>query len=94
MPKKEAPRRLLKQLAEAYAFILDVRRLAIERADGLLLKKTRGIEEKVEELRKQYPRRFKRYLTNADKKAKAIHSGQRKAVPRRKKAPQEKEKES
>ena len=55
-------RLLLKRVASAYVFILDLRKLAISRIDPVLIAKTAGIEESITEIEKLYPRLFRRYL--------------------------------
>jgi hypothetical protein len=65
----EKEKRLLKQQAEAYAFIYDVRRLAISRGDRAYILKTHGVEDTIEARRKEYPRIFQRYFQAALQRA-------------------------
>jgi hypothetical protein len=83
-------RRLVRLLAEAYAFISDLRSLAIDRVDSPYIKKTRGINEEIEVRRKEYPRTFQRYYLAAIKRAKEATSGKGESIAGREKTAEEK----
>ena len=62
-------RTLLRRIAEAYAFISDLRQAGIEDGDLRIIKGTKGIETRIEEISRLYPSLFKRYYNAAKKQA-------------------------
>lgn len=87
----EREKRLLRQQAEAYAFIQDLRDMARFIGNTLVVQRTEGIEETIERRRKEYPTLFQRYFNEAYKRGarerlKALQEkkdGQREALSRR-----------
>lgn len=67
----ENEKKLLRQQAEAYAFIHDLRRTALANGDGRYIRLTEGIEHRVVLRQQQYPTLFKRYFNEALKRADA-----------------------
>lgn len=78
-------KKLLRQQAEAYAFIHDLRKTALRTGTHWVLQRTEGIEEKIKKRKQEYPRLFQLYFGKALTRAKKtqVISGQRKAVSRR-----------
>lgn len=60
-------RALLKRLAEAYAFILDLRETAKARLDTYYVQRTEGIEKRVAITTEQYPKTFSRHFNKVRK---------------------------
>lgn len=90
----ESEKRLLRQQAEAYAFIYDVRKFAIERGDGVYIRMTAGIEDKIKLRREEYPGTFQRYFKEAlfkGMKAKQEQDGKREDAKRRQEETAQKE---
>lgn len=83
----EREKRLLRQQAEAYAFIHDVKEVAQILGTNWVLARMQGIEETIEKRRQEYPRIFQRYFNQARERAaatKATSNVQGKDIPRRK----------
>ena len=89
-------RKLLKQLAEAYAFIYDLREMSkyLGSTGTLIHNRTRGIEESIARRREEYPSLFQRYFNAASRRAQGAFNstkatgktdGKGKKVPRRQK---------
>ena len=95
-------KKLLKQQAEAYAFIYDLRKMALYTGNRFILERTVGIDETIAKRRVEYPRLFQRYFNAASKKAQATISGgaeegtdgKRKMVSRRKEKPSKEKKKA
>jgi hypothetical protein len=64
----ENEKKLLRQQAEAYAFIHDLRRTAVLNGDGRYVRLTEGIDERIKLRQQQYPTVFKRYFNEALKR--------------------------
>ena len=62
-------KKLLRQQAEAYAFIYDMRRTAVMGRDIKYVRLTEGIDSRIEKRQKEYPTLFKRYFNESLKKA-------------------------
>lgn len=106
MKLTELEKKLLRQQAEAYAFISDLRRIAIINQDVKYAHLTEGVDFFIEKRQKEYPIFFKRYFNEALKRAEferinglttiqktsAENHGNRKEAPRRKEKTQEEEK--
>lgn len=56
---------VLKRLAEAYAYIKELREAAIQRGDAFYINSTEGIEEQITRMEKESPRAFKRHYRKA-----------------------------
>ena len=65
----DSDKELLKRLAEAYAFIYDLRKTAIFSGDARYVQRTEGIEEKIIQYRQQYSPLFQRYFNAARQNA-------------------------
>lgn len=80
-------KKLLRQQAEAYAFIHDLREMAIRTGTRWVLQRTEGIEERIEERRREYPRLFQLYFGKALARAKKaqVAGTQEKATPKQQK---------
>lgn len=65
----ETEKKLLRQQAEAYAFIHDLRRTAVLIGDVRYIRLTEGIDARVAKRQQEYPTLFKRYFNDALKKA-------------------------
>ncbi len=85
MSLNEVEKKLLRQQAEAYAFIHDLRETARLAGTRWVLQRTEGIEEKIEKRRQEYPRLFQLYFGKALARAKKaqVTGVQGKAAPRR-----------
>jgi len=85
----EPEKKLLRQQAEAYAFIHNLRKTAITLADSRYIRMTEGIEATITLRQAQYPTMFKRYFNAALKKAEksvvvlSRSDGKRKEIPQR-----------
>ena len=100
-------KKLLRQQAEAYAFIHDLRQSARLMGTGWVLRRTEGIDETIAKRREEYPHAFQRFFNEALKRAQEkveevpgakiktkVTDGQGRPVPRReKRPPKKKEKE-
>lgn len=64
---KQEEKWLLKKLAQAHAFIEDVRRVAIARGDSVYIRKTSGIEPSIQSMRSKFPKTYQLFLTKARK---------------------------
>lgn len=64
-------KKLLRQQAEALAFVHDLRRTALANGDGRYIRLTEGIDSRVKMRQQQYPTLFKRYFNEALKRADA-----------------------
>jgi len=73
MTKEE--RELVRRLAESYAFIADLRQVAINRGDTVYVQKTQGINSSVQTLRERYPKVFQRYFQAATKRVQELKEG-------------------
>ena len=102
-------RKLIQLLAEAYAFISDLRETGLRINNRLIVERTEGIEESVERRKAEFPSIFQRYygaaLRRADKNRRdrvqppgkpssGEDDGERKAIPRRKALEKKEEKGS
>ena len=85
----EQEKKLLRQQAEAYAFIYDLRETALMLGQQWVIQRTNGIEERIARRRKEYPRLFQLYLSKALVRARGaqVKDGKRKTVPRRETPP-------
>jgi hypothetical protein len=96
-------KKLLRQQAEAYAFIYDLRRTALLLGDTRYILRTEGIDASIEKRQQEYPTAFKRYFNEALKRAEADRAksatlkvqpvkenGKRKSVPKREEKKKEK----
>jgi len=98
MKLTEREKKLLRQQAEAYAFIKDLRDTAIFVGDMMVVKRTEGIEAKIERRRKEYPVAFQRYFNAAFtrgrlerlKATRENKNGEGKEISGRQEEPQEK----
>jgi hypothetical protein len=73
-------KKLLRQQAEAYAFIYDLRRTAIMKQDITYVRLTEGIDTRVAKRQKEYPTLFKRYFNEALKRAESDRMSGLKAI--------------
>ena len=65
MPTTKKEQALLKRLAEAYAFIIHIRRRAIANGEAAYIMMTEGIEDAIERQKKEHPRIFTKYFNRA-----------------------------
>jgi hypothetical protein len=65
----EKEKKLLRQQAEAYAFIHDLRRVAITLGDRRYILLTEGIDKRIEKRKQEYPSLFQRYFNQALRRA-------------------------
>ena len=88
-------KRLLRQQAEAYAFIQDLRDAAIIAGNQDIVRRTEGVELTIERRRQEYPNYFQRYFKAAyarGAKARMDNlNGKRATVQRREAPPKTKE---
>jgi len=85
LPKAQT--KLLRQLAEAYAFISDLRESALLVGNRWVLQRTEGIENRVEVRKKEYPIIFQRYFAAAKKRVRNLINVEKPPVQRREEAP-------
>lgn len=71
MSLSSTERKLLKRLAEAYAFIGDLRETGLRIGNSLIVQRTQGIEKSVAQLKSEFPRIFQRFYNNSLKRADA-----------------------
>lgn len=83
--------KLLRQQAEAYAFIRDLREAAAVVGDLWVIRKTEGIDEKIKRRKEEYPELFQHFYDEAVQRARQIvnqtitvEHGKGEEVPRRK----------
>lgn len=62
---------LIKKLAQAYAFISDLREEGIKKIDTFLIRKTVGINEQIEQLSLEFPEVFSKHYGEAKKRVTA-----------------------
>lgn len=100
-------KKLLRQQAEAYAFVYDLRRTALANGDGRYIRLTEGVDSYISKRQKEYPTLFKRYFNEALKRADVermkavtknnvppvVENGERKKITQRETKAQEKSKE-
>lgn len=69
MSLSSVERQLIKRLAEAYAFINDLRETGLRIGNALIVQRTEGIEKQVEKCKAEFPRLFQRYYSAALRRA-------------------------
>ena len=69
MPLSTTERKLIKLLAEAYAFIGDLRETGLRIGNSLIVQRTEGIDNAVKKRSNEFPRLFQRYYNDALKRA-------------------------
>lgn len=73
---------VLKRLAEAYAYIKELRETAIQRGDAFYITSTEGIEKQIAFMQKESPRAFSKYYRRALEQLDRKHNGTK--APRKK----------
>lgn len=71
----ETEKKLLRQQAEAYAFIHNLRRTALVMGDKRYIRLTEGIDARISKRQKEYPTLFKRYFNGAIRRAEQSTGG-------------------